>query len=389
MLADISADWQKIIARDELKEIEEKIASITPDDKLCPPKHQWFEFARITPLDEVKVVIIGQDPYHSPGDAHGLAFSSLSKKMPPSLKNVFKCLLQSKLIQEIPGSSNLTQWAKRGVLLINAGLSTEAGVAKKHMKIWAPYFTNIIKGISAHATASDRKLIFLLWGGIAKGFRSHIGDHHILTWRHPSPQAQSGAPENEKFINCDHFLRVCTILEGSPIDWSLTAAPEPTITHKVFTDGSCRGNGKKTATGSYAAIFVEGPWKGEQICGRLTQTTNIRAEGAAIIKVLEKLYTNLGEWDACEIYSDSEFWIKMLTQYMPKWSEPNFDLKANPDLTKHMWKLWNDLKAAGKSVRVIWVPAHNKRGTKNSTDPYEKFCYVNNDLVDKLAASVV
>jgi hypothetical protein len=74
---------------------------------------------------------------------------------------------------------------------------------------------------------------------------------------------------------------------------------------------------------------------------------------------------------------------------MPKWSEPNFDLKANPDLTKHMWKLWNDLKAAGKSVRVIWVPAHNKRGTKNSTDPYEKFCYVNNDLVDKLAASVV
>ena len=383
MFSNIDKNWLEILDTPELISIQEEISKITPNEKLCPPKELWFEFARLTPFSNIKVVIIGQDPYYTIGDAHGLAFSSLNKKMPPSLKNIFKCLQKHDLIKEIPNKSNLTYWAQQGVLLLNSAFSTEIGVASKHIKIWTSYTTKIIKSISDN----NDSIIFLLWGNLAQKFAPIIKQNKMI-WCHPSPLAQSRLPEEKKFINCNHFIKVNEISEQTynqvdKVDWNINKPP--TKIHKVFTDGSCRGNGSKTAIGGYAAIFVEGPWKGKQICSQLKNTTNIRAEGTAIIKVFEELIANVNEWDYCELYTDSDFWIKMIYNYMPKWSVNQFKSKANPDLTINMWELWNKIS---DRVKLIWVPAHNKKNTENSNDPFKRFCYIHNNEVDKLATSM-
>lgn len=167
-----------------------------------------------------------------------------------------------------------------------------------------------------------------------------------------------------------------------------------TIDEKIvvfFTDGSCTGNGKNSSEGGYAAIGVNGFKKGLLLYGKVDgskiKATNIRAEGIAIQSVFENLLKNTksSEWDQAVIYSDSEFWIKMLYIYMPKWKATNFDVKANPDLTKKIWKLWQDLQKTNKTVAIKHVYAHGKNGGATSESVFERFTHDNNDLADMLA----
>jgi ribonuclease HI len=151
-----------------------------------------------------------------------------------------------------------------------------------------------------------------------------------------------------------------------------------------FTDGSCSNNGKKKALGGFAAICVSGNKKNTIIYGRVDdrtiKATNIRAEGMAILSVLEDLIIT-DNWNEAVIYSDSEFWIKMIYDYMPKWKPQDFDQKANPDLTKKIYNLYNRIKR----VEFKHVYAHNKDKSATSTDPFKRFCHDNNELVDNLA----
>lgn len=151
-----------------------------------------------------------------------------------------------------------------------------------------------------------------------------------------------------------------------------------------FTDGSCSNNGKTKALGGFAAICVSGHKKNTIIYGkvddRTIKATNIRAEGTAILSVLKDLLTT-DNWNEAVIYSDSEFWIKMIYDYMPKWKPQDFDKKANPDLTKKIYNLYNKIE----SVEFKHVYAHNKDKSATSTDPFKRFCHDNNELVDILA----
>ena len=185
---------------------------------IYPPGSQIFNAFDSTPWDRVKVVILGQDPYHGPGQAHGLCFSvQQGVPAPPSLVNIFK-ELQSDIGFRIPGHGNLTHWAQQGVFLLNASLTVRAGDPMSHSKIgWATFTDTVIKKISEQKS----HVVFLLWGKFAQEKRVLIDEskHCILKAAHPSPlSAHAG------FFGCRHFSKTNEYLvrEGiGPIDWSL------------------------------------------------------------------------------------------------------------------------------------------------------------------------
>lgn len=182
---------------------------------IYPPKRQVFS-AFTTDLNDIKVVIIGQDPYHGPGQAHGLAFSvSRQVDVPPSLVNIFK-EIQDDLGKPIPEDGNLTRWAKQGVLLLNNTLTVEAHKAGSHRgKGWEQFTDTMIKMLSEEREG----LVFLLWGRDAKSKKVliDIKKHLVLEAAHPSPlSAYNG------FFGCKHFSKANTYLREhgkQEIDW--------------------------------------------------------------------------------------------------------------------------------------------------------------------------
>lgn len=183
-----------------------------------PPSPLIFNAFNLTPFDNVKVIILGQDPYHNVGQAHGLAFSVPDGiQKPPSLQNIFKELYQD-LGLPIPTTGNLEKWAKEGVLLLNASLTVRANMAASHAKIGWQRFTD-----AAIKALSDKKqnLVFILWGNYAIAKESLIDHekHLILKTVHPSPLSASRG-----FFGCHHFSQTNKYLVEhniSPIDWSL------------------------------------------------------------------------------------------------------------------------------------------------------------------------
>ena len=194
--------------------VKEKKAGQT----IFPPGKWIFNAFNSTPLDKVKVVIIGQDPYHGPGQAHGLCFSvQKGVATPPSLKNMYK-ELNTDLGLPIPDHGNLQHWADQGVLLLNAILTVRAHQAASHRNQGWENFTDA----AIRALNQERKdLVFLLWGGFAKKKASMIDPqkHHILAAAHPSPlSAYNG------FYGCKHFSKTNEFLVAKgfePIDWKV------------------------------------------------------------------------------------------------------------------------------------------------------------------------
>ncbi|HRO98374.1 MAG TPA: uracil-DNA glycosylase [Flavobacteriales bacterium] len=183
-----------------------------------PRGRDIFNAFKLTPFQEVKVVLLGQDPYHGPGQAHGLCFSvPAGTPPPPSLQNMFQ-ELQRDLGIPRPTSGDLSPWARQGVLLLNATLTVRAHQAGSHQgKGWEPFTDQAIRQLSAHHSG----LIFLLWGRHAQQKESLIDAdrHYILKAPHPSPLSA-----HRGFIGCGHFRQVNELLlaQGkTPIDWTL------------------------------------------------------------------------------------------------------------------------------------------------------------------------
>jgi uracil-DNA glycosylase len=188
--------------------------------RIYPPRGNRLRALELTPLDQVKVVILGQDPYHGPGQAHGLAFSvPEGVRVPPSLVNIRK-ELASDLGLELPGDGNLERWARQGVLLLNNALTVEEGRAGSHQqKGWEAVTDAAVAAVAAREEPS----VFMLWGSHAKAKAARVsgldqGRHLVLTAPHPSPlSAHSG------FFGCRHFSRANAFLEANgrgAIDWS-------------------------------------------------------------------------------------------------------------------------------------------------------------------------
>lgn len=186
--------------------------------KIFPPGSRIFNAFDTTPIDKVKVVILGQDPYHGPGQAHGLCFSVPNGiPQPPSLINIFKELHDDTGVP-IPNHGNLTKWAEQGVFLLNASLTVRSGEPMSHSKIgWAEFTDAVIRKISD----TREHVVFLLWGKFAQEKRSLIDEskHLVLRAAHPSPlSAHAG------FFGCKHFSKTNEFLMKNgmdPIDWKL------------------------------------------------------------------------------------------------------------------------------------------------------------------------
>ena len=182
-----------------------------------PPGSQIFNAFNTTPLNDVKVVIIGQDPYHGPGQAHGLSFSvPKGVKPPPSLVNIFKAITMDLGIPA-PNHGDLTPWADQGVLLLNAMLTVRANEASSHKDIgWQRFTDYVIEKLSRHRD----NIVFMLWGRFAQQKEGLIqGDHLILKSVHPSPlSAHRGFLTNKHFSRCNDYLQKTN---QGPINWSL------------------------------------------------------------------------------------------------------------------------------------------------------------------------
>tara|TARA_R110002050_G_scaffold66296_1_gene143143 strand:- start:51173 stop:51874 length:702 start_codon:yes stop_codon:yes gene_type:complete len=216
----IDASWKKVLAQEFEKDYFKKLSAFVHEEyrthKIYPPAKLIFNAFDQCPFDQVKVVILGQDPYHGPGQAHGLCFSvNDGISFPPSLRNIFK-ELQQDVGKPIPTTGNLTNWARQGVLLLNATLTVRAGQAGSHQKKgWEQFTDAVIHQINAH----KEHVVFILWGtyAIRKGEFIDERKHLVLTSVHPSPlSASRGYFGNKHFSRTNAFLKQ---QELPPINW--------------------------------------------------------------------------------------------------------------------------------------------------------------------------
>lgn len=220
MQVKIEKSWQEVLQTEFDKPYFENLVGFVKQEyasnTIFPPAGQIFNAFNTCPFNNIKVVILGQDPYHGPGQAHGLCFSvNDGIQFPPSLQNIFK-EITSDLGIPAPKTGNLTRWAEQGVLLLNATLTVRASQAGSHQgKGWEEFTDAVIKTISEKA----ENVVFILWGSYAIKKKSLINasKHCILTAPHPSPLSSYRG-----FFGCKHFSQTNTYLTSkgkTPIEW--------------------------------------------------------------------------------------------------------------------------------------------------------------------------
>lgn len=216
----IETSWQEKLQQefDEpyFEELIEFVRREYAQGTCYPPGSLIFNAFNLCPLSKVKVVLIGQDPYHEPGQAHGLCFSvNDGVPFPPSLRNIFQ-EIQTDLGTPVPASGNLTRWAEQGVLLLNATLTVRAHAAASHQKHgWERFTDAVIRLVSAEC----EHVVFILWGSYAQSKAALIDStkHCVLRSAHPSPlSAYRGFFGNHHFSLCNQYLQQHNI---KPIDW--------------------------------------------------------------------------------------------------------------------------------------------------------------------------
>ncbi len=216
-------DWDEKIGREFEKEYYLKLRNFLKEEyashTVFPDMYDLFSALKATPYSKVKVVILGQDPYHEPGQAHGMAFSvKPGVPIPPSLLNMYK-EINSEFGYPIPKTGYLMKWAEQGVLLLNTVLTVRSGEANSHQnKGWEIFTDEIIRQLNARRDG----VVFLLWGNNAKKKKELITNpqHYILETVHPSPLSASRG-----FMGCGHFKKANEFLISNlkaPIDWQIT-----------------------------------------------------------------------------------------------------------------------------------------------------------------------
>ena len=211
---ELSVIWQS----PNFNKFYNNILSLYDKDIIYPPKDLIFNALKLTPYKDVKVVIVGQDPYHGEGEAHGLSFSvQKGIKLPPSLRNIYK-ELKDDLNIEPSIDGDLTKWAKEGVLLLNATLTVKKDTPNSHSKLGWEIFTDyVIKKLNT----KEEPIVFILWGNFAKSKKKFITNkkHLVIESAHPSPfSASYGFFGSKPFSKTNNFLKKNNIKE---IDWRL------------------------------------------------------------------------------------------------------------------------------------------------------------------------
>ena len=210
---------KSVFESENYKKIREFLKTEYFTKTIYPPMNDLYNCFRLTPYDKIKCVILGQDPYHNEGQAHGLCFSVKNGvELPPSLKNIYKEIHDDLGIDEPAGFGDLTAWAKEGVLLLNTVLTVRAGAANSHKDCgWQQFTDEVIKIVSDR----EKPMVFMLWGANARSKKNLIDTkkHLVLECAHPSPlSAYNGFFGCRHFSKCNDFL----VKHGQePINWQL------------------------------------------------------------------------------------------------------------------------------------------------------------------------
>lgn len=221
-MVNLNNDWDEILKDEFEKEYYQKLRKFLiteyKSETIYPKMENIFSALKLTSYKDCKVLILGQDPYHGPNQAHGLAFSvNIGIKTPPSLQNMYK-ELRDELGLYVPNNGYLVPWAEQGILLLNTALTVRAGAANSHSKVGREIFTD---SIIKYLNDREDSVIFVLWGGNARKKKAFINTdrHYILEAAHPSPlSAHNG------FFGCGHFKKINEILSSlgkKEINWQI------------------------------------------------------------------------------------------------------------------------------------------------------------------------
>ncbi len=454
MFVGIDDDTKEIIARKLKKELSESITSINKKllinnqtlSQLSPQPKDIFNAFRNCPLYSTRVVILGQDPYIKQFESMGMSFSvPIGTKIPPSLLNIYKCLLYHNLIREMPIHGDLTNWAKQGVLLINTALTTVLKKSNEHSVDWTKYTDLLLREISNLPTP----IIFIMLGGFAQGKSKFIDKrrHIVLEWGHPSPlngDNQGDGPKNFKY--CTAFVRANDFLIGrglAPINWNPSSGEIPQVvrladfvnikepivdplvieakqpiykigdandedpavltnsTLWIFTDGGSSGNGKAHCSSSWGFYITDGCTVASgygiveevNIPGEVYKSSNNRGELSAIAKALEFAVVNKlaapgtqkFDYNRIMIVSDSEYSINCLDKWAKQWInnpvKSKLSEKKNLDIIIPAVENLDRLRIA-TGVTFKHVNSHVKEPTDPDSEGW--FMWKCNDMVDKL-----
>lgn len=397
LIDSLPADWKEIFLHKDgiklLKSALEGLGSYSQSfEKLCPALEDIFNAFHQTSYYGTRIIIVGQDPYHTGNIAHGLSFSvKPTESIPPSLQNIYKCLMRSKLIDKMPEHGCLYNWTSQGVLLLNSALTTENGKAGCHAKMWE-WTDWLIKYLSDNRI----NLMFMLWGNDAKKKQSliDVNKHYVYPWIHPSPLAQS-VSEELRFINCDSFELATEKyfeLYNKNINWN------PTLDTIAFTDGACPNNGKANAVGGYGVYFQTGPLANMKIASYLPEgshngvkmnQTNNRAEILAVIDCLETYHQHkcIGN---LTVIVDNQLTKDIATKWIDNWAKyDKIEERKNPDLLYRYKRVLDKIrerqKVLGLQFKMIHVYSHLKKKDVPKKGTIEYTYYLGNEEADKLA----
>jgi uracil-DNA glycosylase len=380
LLKKVHPTWKNILYSTQYNTkalLDSIITTILSEDKdfelIVPKMPSIFNFAQY-PLNNIKVVILGQSPSPNLNDSHGYSYSSISSKRYTALNNIYKSLYESEMMSEDcynkSSLNSLNNWSRQGVLLLNTALTTKVYMSDYHTRLWSVYTNKLIELISTNNNINN-KLIWLLWGKDAISKEQYISvdkdtiNHIIKT---------DNSPMSDKFV-CESKDGWAYIKEVYPSLWW-----NP-LGHVGYTDGACKNNQNskkakiKYPRAAYGYHLTEGPYAGHSKGDKVIFTTiemdgietkvaptNIRAEGLAILRLLEFIKVKESHM-AIVIYTDSQFWIDMVFKWMPTWvkriesGNMKWTDKKNFDIAKDLWDIVQYFKNIKCPVVFQYVPA--------------------------------
>ena len=415
-------------------------------DKAVPSVSNIFNAFKFVDLTSIRVVILGQDPYLKKAEACGLSFSTGDGSWAKSLLNIKDAVHNDfEGTQELT-SGNLEHWAKQGVLMLNCRLTTVAGqsLAKKHA-IWEQFTNLLLKDLSTYKP----DIIYLLWGRFAQERQKKCIVHKlkVFTWSHPSPMSDNRLTGAKKFKNCGHFSKTNKLLDF-PISWGHVNTPDweveldkwkrgyqkrykkfvkeltellkdrlgeedsaddsgdspevgepkyinidhiPSETYILFTDGSCRKNGRKGAVGGWSYYIrnkgstLDKFGRTELLSSGKEACTNNRAELLAIYYGLKKIIFDGGETNQVMVVSDSKYSIGVFSKWLDNWiASGDVGKKKNQDIIKKIIKLRKIIKDCEYEAVYYHVRGHRTR----PVDKIQAFYWNGNDKVDKCCQGI-
>lgn len=403
MFGDLPEGAKDLLVRGAPAEISKVLTAINDDlnarglnsNYLCPSPADVFRAFVLTPPDKIRAVLVGQDPYIGEGEACGLSFSTNAKKLPPSLRNIYKCLIANKLMIDMPKTGDLSHWAEQGVLMLNMALTTIRGISGAHSNIWKSYIERLVPKLDLPGVH------WMLFGAEAAKIKSLIKNGTVHEWSHPSPLSRANAKNSPtRFELCPAFTAVGTALGiiWDPLAWGKPAVVAPIglptyevdhMTYWLFTDGGATANGAAHCKASWAFTLVSSSGVHSEsgivtpinIPKKKYTTSNQRGELTAILNGLNYVNSLIPEGQIQIIcVTDSDYSLKCITKWYPEWkSEGNCEGKMNLDLIVPAFKVYEELC---EDYTVLFQ--HVRSHVRAPEGQKEYFIWYYNEQVDKL-----